>query len=174
MWRRGHKNKEYNIMKILLTLLLAFVVALSPAKVDAISYIKTDGGTKLVYLRNYYPSKWKSVPTRTIVDSFGMWNRQCTSYAAFKVKQMHGYHLMYWGDAKQWLSSAKKAKVKIGSVPKRFSVGISTKGKYGHAVFVEKISGDKKRIRVSEYNGSKVAGYSTAIRQSSSYRYIYF
>lgn len=129
---------------------------------------------KLTYLKNYYPARLKAAPARSIVDKYGMYNRQCTSYAAFKVDQIWRYRIIYWGDAKQWPHYAKKAGQKIGHTVKTHSVAILTAGRYGHAMFVERISGDKKRMRVSEYNGAKVNGYSTRIISTKNLTYIYF
>lgn len=129
---------------------------------------------KLKYLKNYYPAKYRNAPISSIVDKYGMYNRQCTSYAAFKVDQIWHYRILYWGNAKLWPFYAKKAGVKSSTTPRTHSVAISKKGIYGHAMFVERISGDRKRMRISEYNGAKKGGYSHRIISTKNLTYIYF
>ena len=146
--------------------------AISPMTVQQIQIEQKPN--KLKYLQNYYPAKYKNAPMSSLVDKYGMNNRQCTSYAAFKVDQIWHYRILYWGDAKQWPYYAKKAGVKTGTKPKLHSVAISTKGKYGHAMFVERISGNRTYMRVSEYNGIKKGKYSTRLVSTKNLIYIYF
>src|SRR3990167_1249165 len=43
-----------------------------------------------------YPAKWCEVPQDTVFDNWGMWNRECVSYTAFKVAAS-GRHMPHWG-----------------------------------------------------------------------------
>jgi len=122
-----------------------------------------------------YPAKWDA-PVRqdSQVDSWGMYSRECVSYAAWKVYQTYGT-MPYWGgmgNANQWVRDARNSGVAIGSTPQVHSVAISLRGYYGHAMWVEKTSGDM--IYVSQYNYDLHGHYSEMWINGSSLTYIYF
>lgn len=85
------------------------------------------------------------------IDPWGYGCRQCVSYAAWKVLQKTGKPAMYWGNAKDWPASAKRAGYKTGSSPKAKSVGVMKSGPYGHVVWVESIN-KNGTINISQYN----------------------
>jgi len=122
-----------------------------------------------------YPAKWDA-PIRqdSQIDSWGMYNRECVSYAAWKVYQTYG-HMPYWGgvgNANQWVRDAKRAGIPTGSTPQVHAVAISMRGYYGHAMWVEKVSGNM--IYVSQYNYDLHGHYSEMWVNSSYFTYIYF
>ena len=57
-----------------------------------------------------YPDRWCHAPKDSMVDSYGMYSRECVSYAAFKVASTYGWP-SYWtrggNDAKNWLGRAR-------------------------------------------------------------------
>jgi surface antigen len=121
-----------------------------------------------------YPSKWDNAPQDSMVDSWGMYSRECVSYAAWKVYQTYG-NMPYWGgvgNANQWVGDAKRAGIATGSTPQVHSVAISMAGYYGHAMWVEKVSGDM--IYVSQYNYDLHGHYSEMWVSSNYFAYIYF
>jgi surface antigen len=135
------------------------------------------GGTILAGDPNHggYPTKWDA-PVRqdSLLDSWGMYNRECVSYAAWKVYQTYG-HMPYWGgvgNANQWIRDARRAGIPTGTTPQVHSVAISMRGYYGHAMWVEKVSGDM--IYVSQYNYDLRGHYSEMWVNASSFTYIYF
>lgn len=100
-----------------------------------------------------YPSKWANAPQDSIVDSWGMYNRECVSYTAWKVYQKNGY-MPYWGgrgNANQWPGNARAAGIGTGSTPRAGSVGVISAGYYGHVVWVESVNPDGT-INISQYN----------------------
>ena len=109
-----------------------------------------------------YPGKWDyPVPQDSLIDSWGMYNRECVSYTAWKVYQTYGY-MPYWGgsgNANQWPGDARAAGIPTGSTPKVHSVAISMNGAFGHAMWVESINGNGT-INVSQYNKSLTGLYS--------------
>ena len=122
-----------------------------------------------------YPAKW-DVPARqdSRLDSWGMYNRECVSYAAWKVYQTYG-HMPYWGgvgNANQWVRDARSAGIPTGSAPAVHSVAISMRGYYGHAMWVEKVAGNM--IYVSQYNYDLHGHYSEMWVNANSFTYIYF
>lgn len=113
-------------------------------------------------------------------DRWGMYICECVSYAAWKVYSTYGY-MPNWagrGNANQWLSNARAAGYTVSSTPKVHSVGISLAGVYGHAVWVEAVSGN--RVYISQYNARNAATnyqpgeYSEQWVDQGMYTYIYF
>ena len=121
-----------------------------------------------------YPARWDNARQDSLVDSWGMYNRECVSYAAWKVYQTYG-HMPYWGgvgNANQWVRNAKRTGIPTSSVPKAHSVAISMSGYYGHAMWVEKVQGDM--IYVSQYNWDLRGHYSEMWVNAHHFTYIYF
>jgi surface antigen len=121
-----------------------------------------------------YPAKWDNIAQDNTIDSWGMYNRECVSYAAWKVYQTYG-DMPYWGgvgNANQWVGDAKRASIPTGSVPQVHSVAISMAGYYGHAMWVEAVRGNM--IYVSQYNYDLHGHYSEMWVDGSYFTYIYF
>lgn len=121
-----------------------------------------------------YPANWDRAPQDSLLDSWGMLNRECVSYTAWKVYEAYGY-MPYWGgvgNANQWPADAQTAGIPTGSTPKAGSVAISMGGAFGHAMWVEAVSGDY--IRVSQYNYDLQGHYSEMTINGSGLIYIYF
>lgn len=126
--------------------------------------------------RGGYPDKWAYAPLDSLVDSWGMYNRECVSYTAWKVFQKNGY-MPYWGgrgNANQWPANARAAGIPTGSTPKVGSVAVSMSGPYGHTMWVEAVNGNQ--IYVSQYNYyyNGWGNYSEMWLNASGLIYIYF
>lgn len=128
-----------------------------------------------------YP--WCGYAQDTVVDSWGMYNRECVSYTAFRVSESH--NMPYWGgsdsaghggNAKQWVADAQDgwrgARVSVSSTPHVGDVAISTAGVYGHAMYVEGVSGGS--IYVSQYNYNLDGNYSTMTTSASGLYFLTF
>jgi surface antigen len=121
-----------------------------------------------------YPAIWNNAGQDTLVDTWGMYNRECVSYAAWKVYQTYGY-MPYWGgvgNANQWPGNAVRAGIPTGSTPRAGSVAISMAGGFGHAMWVEAVNGNT--IYVSQYNYDLAGHYSEMSINGSGLIYIYF
>ena len=106
-------------------------------------------------------------------DRWGMYICECVSYTAWKVYQTYGY-MPYWGgrgNANQWINNARAAGYLVTSEPRAGYVGISLSGPYGHAVWVEWVSGDQ--VHVSQYNWTR-GEYSEMTVNKRMFTYIYF
>jgi surface antigen/peptidoglycan hydrolase CwlO-like protein len=89
---------------------------------------------------------------RDSTDRWGYCTRQCVSYAAWAVEASGRRAPTGYGSAKNWVNAAG-SDVEISRTPQAGDIAISTKGEWGHAMYVEKvISSDK--ILVSQYNAS--------------------
>ena len=103
--------------------------------------------------RGGYPTKWLNGGLDAYVDDWGMYTRECVSYAAFKVDQAYG-NMPYWGgigNANQWDDNARNIGIPYGNVPKAGSVGVIDKGDYGHVAWVESVNADGT-INISHFN----------------------
>jgi peptidoglycan hydrolase CwlO-like protein len=121
-----------------------------------------------------YPSVWSNATQDSMIDNWGMYNRECVSYAAWKVYQTFGY-MPYWGgvgNANQWPGDAVRAGISIGTTPKAHSVAIWNVGAFGHAMWVEAVSGNT--IYVSQYNYDFTGHYSEMSISASGLTFIYF
>ena len=125
--------------------------------------------------RGGYPDKWFLAPQDSMVDDWGLFNRECVSYTAWKVFQS-GRRMPYFGgrgNAREWPSSAQAEGIPSGSTPKAGAVAIAFIGPYGHAMYVEEVRSDGK-IRVSEFNYRVDGTYTERIINPSGLTYIYF
>lgn len=108
-----------------------------------------------------YPGKWCNIPMDTVVDDWGMLNRECVSYTAFRVAAS-GRHMPYWGgvgNANQWDDNARAAGIPVNSTPRAGAVAISNAGFYGHAMYVESVNANGT-INISQYNADWNGTYS--------------
>ncbi len=83
-------------------------------------------------------------------DRWGYCTRQCVSYAAWAVEASGRSAPMYYGNAKDWKGEAERRGIPVYRAAQPGDVAISTSGQWGHAMYVEEVSGNK--ARVSEYN----------------------
>ena len=108
-------------------------------------------------------------------DPWGMYKRECVSYAAFRVQQS-GRYMPNWGgrgNANRWPSNARAAGIPVDNEPRVGDVAISLGGTYGHAMYVERIN-DDGTIRVSQYNFGLDGRYSEMDTQKAGKLFIHF
>lgn len=116
-----------------------------------------------------YPNNWRNAAQDSMLDSWGMYNRECVSYTAWKVFES-GRNMPYWGgygNANQWDDNARAAGIPVDTDPRQGDVAIKNSGPYGHAMYVEHVYGDGS-IYISQYNASLDGRYSEAIISASS------
>ncbi len=122
-----------------------------------------------------YPAKWADADQDSLVDDWGLYNRECVSYTAWKVEQS-GKRMPYWGgrgNANQWPSSAQADGIATGNEPRKGAVAIALIGPYGHAMYVEDVLAGGK-IRISEFNYYVTGTYTERIVSGANLTYIYF
>jgi surface antigen len=123
-----------------------------------------------------YPAKWRNAPMNSYVDDWGMYSRQCVSYAAFKVASTYG-NMPYWGgrgNANQWANNARAAGIPTGTAPKVGSVGVQYSGSFGHVAWVESVNSDGS-LTISQFNAGWTGEYSMWIVDRSFFNeYVYF
>ncbi len=123
-----------------------------------------------------YPAKWDApVPQDSRLDNWGMYNRECVSYTAYRV-WASGRYMPYWGghgDAKLWDNNAVAEGIPVSSSPKAGDIAISNAGPYGHAMYVEAVLGGGQ-IYVSQYNYGFTGEYSEMTISTSGLVFIHF
>jgi peptidoglycan DL-endopeptidase CwlO len=83
-------------------------------------------------------------------DPWGYCTRQCVSYAAWAVKASGRQPPMYYGNARDWVAAAYARGIPVYRSPQPGDIAISTSGNWGHAMYVESVSGNT--FMTSEYN----------------------
>lgn len=109
-----------------------------------------------------YPAKWCEIPQDSVIDNWGMYNRECVSYTAFRVAAS-GRHMPYWGgvgNANQWDDDARASGIPVDSNPRPGDVAISNAGAFGHAMYVEAVN-NNGTIFISQYNAALNGTFST-------------
>jgi surface antigen len=127
-----------------------------------------------------YPSAWANAPQDSMIDSWGMYNRECVSYTAFKVHQDYlsgrdSHDMPWWGgigNANQWDDNAIASGIPTDSNPTPGSIAISNAGFYGHAMYVEAVNGNQ--IYVQQYNAQLTGQYSEGWRYTTGLVFIHF
>lgn len=130
-----------------------------------------------------YPNSWRNVLQDSVLDSWGMWNRECVSYVAWKVYES-GRYMPYWGgrgNAHLWDDNARNgwrlpAPIPVDGNPRVGDVAVGTGsgfGPIGHVMYVEAVYGNGK-IRVSQYNFGVAGQYSEMEISSAGLQFIHF
>lgn len=83
-------------------------------------------------------------------DEWGYCTRQCVSYTAWAVQASGRSAPRFYGNAKDWVAAAYARGIPVYRTPQPGDVAISTAGYWGHAMYVESVSGSS--FRTSEYN----------------------
>lgn len=85
-------------------------------------------------------------------DKWGYCTRQCVSYTAWAVEASGRNAPYYYGNAKDWVAAAYARGIPVFRSPEPGDVAISTAGYWGHAMYVESVSGST--FTTSEYNAN--------------------
>lgn len=107
-------------------------------------------------------------------DPWGYCTRQCVSYTAWAVLHSGRKAPMYYGNARDWVGHAQADGVPVVGIgqARPGDVAISTAGTWGHAMYVEKVSGNQ--VYVSQYNANLDGQFSYQWRDGSSYFFLRF
>lgn len=127
-----------------------------------------------------YPSYWANAAQDSLIDDWGMYNRECVSYAAYKVHQdylagKNNHDMPWWGgigNANQWDDNARAMGIPVDSNPTPGSIAISNAGFYGHAMYVEAVNGNQ--IYIQQYNQQLNGQYSEGWRYTTGLVFIHF
>ena len=122
-------------------------------------------------MTNTYPEPYRSRPKNSLTDPSTCYNRQCTSYCAWKIKEATGNWPKRTGDmnAKYWVARlAANGYGKIVGTPSGNGkcVGVSTAGKYGHVVWAN------NSLFISEYNYNSSGNYHERTVSASAFKWV--
>ena len=114
-----------------------------------------------------YPGYLCNAPMDSIIDPWGMYNRECVSYTAYKVHAdylagRNSRDMPYWGgrgNANQWDENARAMGLRVDRNPEPGAIAVSNSGYYGHVMYVESVNGDGT-FNISQYNASWDGRYS--------------
>jgi surface antigen len=120
-----------------------------------------------------YPDAWCKTPLDTIVDAWGMYNRECVSYTAYRVASSGRIMPYGFGDANKWPAAAKAHHIPVNTTPKAGDVAIRMGGKHGHSMYVESVNGDST-INVTEYNKDKTGTFAKETVGTNGLVFIHF
>ncbi len=125
-----------------------------------------------------YPSPWCSSTQDSMLDSWGMFNRECVSYTAWRVSES-GRYMPPWGwqglgNANQWNDDAIASGIPVDTHPRAGDVAIKNSLPFGHAMYVESVNADGT-INISQYNASLDGRFSLAYNvQAGGLLFIHF
>jgi surface antigen len=127
-----------------------------------------------------YPGAWANAPQDSMIDDWGMYNRECVSYTAYRVHQdflagRDSHDMPWWGgqgNANQWDDNARADGIPVDYNPTPGSIAISNSGTWGHAMYVEAVNGNE--IYVQQYNQQLTGQYSEGWRYTTGLVFIHF
>lgn len=124
--------------------------------------------------RDDYPAQWKNGALDQYVDSWRLYSRECTSFAAFRLSSRNGHELTpMYGHAKEWGKHARQQGYAVDMNPRVGSIAWSAAGRYGHVAWVAAVNGDQ--VVVEEYNYEFEAAYGTRTLNKNDFSgYIHF
>ncbi len=162
--RRVSLTRRIGVL-LLLALLTALAPILHPEAVSAASGVDD------------YPSRLKNAPQDSLVDPWQFYNRECTSFVAWRLNSENNvafndyFEGAHWGNASNWKNAADSLKIPVDNNPTRGAVAWWAAGSAGssrgHVAWVETASDGA--ITIEEYNYLHEGRYDTrTITDSSS------
>ena len=120
-----------------------------------------------------YPDVWCKARLDSVVDAWGMYNRECVSYTAYRVASSGRMMPYGFGDANKWPAAAEAHQIPVDTHPHAGDVAIRMGGKHGHSMYVESVNSDGT-INVSEYNKDKTGTFARETVGTSDLLFIHF
>lgn len=161
---RRHRRASLTPAPTALLLLRAALLALA-----ASAAVTLAAGTAQAIGSDDYPAKLKNAVQDSLVDPWWFYNRECTSFVAWRLNHDNGipftnkYLGNHWGDARVWKQAALASGVKVDNAPVVGSVAWWAAGSVGssrgHVAYVEKVTPDS--IVIEEYNYLRRGYYDT-------------
>jgi surface antigen len=97
-----------------------------------------------------YPARYKNAPQDSIIDQWGEYNRECTSFVAWALYSRNGFRMPFYDNANNWGADARRHGYTVNSNPAVGSVAWSNAGTYGHVAYVVAVGGGN--VTIEEYN----------------------
>lgn len=152
-------------------------VALSSALVVVlVELVLASGPARAAEPGDNYPSPWRAAAQDSLIDSWGYYNRECTSWVAWALHNRNKFEMpRAIGDARGWGVWAANHRYAVNSTPAVGAVYWTT-APYGHVAWVKAVSGST--VTLQDYNN----GYPSVrgkfeerrVTLTSSMRFIHF
>lgn len=116
-----------------------------------------------------YPANLRSAAKDALVDPWNFFNRECTSFVAWRLNHtngvgFHNYYLgPHWGNAENWGAAARAAGLTVNSTP---AVGAVAWWSSNHVAWVAEVNGSS--ITIEEYNYNYNGNYNRRTIAASS------
>jgi surface antigen len=121
-----------------------------------------------------YPAKWKNVPRDSLFDSWGEYNRECTSWVAWRLHGHNQFEMPFHANANDWGAKAKALGYTVNMSPAVGSVAWWDTSTRSHVAWVEAVN-PNNTVEIEEYNMGSTGKYDeTTIPTSSVTGYIHF
>lgn len=123
-----------------------------------------------------YPAVWRDAPIDSMFDTWRMYNRECTSFAAWRLSSRNGFEIPFYNDAGNWGAEARARGYTVNTTP---AVGAIAWWSYGHLGWVESVNANGT-VTTEEYNwrtadgGHDGAYHRRTIAASAPTGYIHF
>jgi surface antigen len=131
----------------------------------------TKGGSGSGTRVDDYPSNWKSAAQDSLVDSWGYYNRECTSWTAWRLHSRNGFEMpRAIGNASNWGIWAAAHGYAVDGTPRPGAVAWDTQG--NHVAWVAAIGSGT--VTLEEYNYGFTGAYHTRTVATGTYKYIHF
>lgn len=122
---------------------------------------------------NDYPARYRYVRIDAMADRWEFYVRECTSFVAHCLNSRNGvnfhnyYGGVHWGNARNWISAARRLGYRVDYSPQIGSIACYTGGRCGHVAWVRSVNGNY--VTVEEYNWASRGNYS--VRTVSKYAF---
>lgn len=114
-----------------------------------------------------------TAPAPIAAGNYGGGNTYDYGYCTWYVKNKRGSSLPNGlGNANTWYSRAYGMGMAVGSTPRPGAVGTTTRGEFGHVVYVESVNGDGS-IQISEMNAPTWGAVTYRKANAGEFLYIY-
>ena len=120
-------------------------------------------------LGNDYPANLANAPKDSVIDPWKFYNRECTSFVAWRLNNTNGvafndfYGGPQWGNASNWGVAARSVGIAVDNTPAVGSVAWNATnggadGSEGHVAWVANVEANGT-VDIEEYNANIVGGY---------------
>jgi len=116
-----------------------------------------------------YPSQWRDAPKDSLIDMWNEYNRECTSFVAWRLHSRNGFEMPFHDNASGWGGDARARGYLVDSTP---AVGAVAWDPANHVAWVEAVSGGT--VTIEEYNIDNDGRYHERTLPTSQFQYIHF
>lgn len=121
-----------------------------------------------------YPAVWRNAAMDSTFDTWGEYNRECTSFVAWRLHARNGFEMPFHDNASGWSVDAQARGYAVTMTPTVGSVAWWASEPNGHVAWVESINSNGT-ITVEEYNHGLTGTYSErTIAAGSVNGYVHF